>query len=240
MGEDKSFIIKTIICIKGEKIMKKNNKGFSLVELIIVIAIMAILAGAIAPALIRYIDKSRRSNDVKAAKTIDTTMSTALGNEKIYELLVTNGAMITIKPNSTMGTITTGSPATTGNNTIAKATGAYSSITSCPIELNFKTSNAVSAISWDTGVDCEYAAQILYNELSASFSGKTPKINFKKAVKGSDKPNCYMVVISPSGKVTVAVGNESVLEAKSIDDFDGVLDESGAYSILPECCDSYN
>ena len=35
---------------------KTNNKGFSLVELIIVIAIMAILAGAIAPALIRYID----------------------------------------------------------------------------------------------------------------------------------------------------------------------------------------
>ena len=29
---------------------KTNNKGFSLVELIIVIAIMAILAGAIAPA----------------------------------------------------------------------------------------------------------------------------------------------------------------------------------------------
>ena len=30
---------------------KTNNKGFSLVELIIVIAIMAILAGAIAPAV---------------------------------------------------------------------------------------------------------------------------------------------------------------------------------------------
>ena len=39
--------------------MKKNN-GFSLVELIIVIAIMAILATVIAPALIRFIDKSRK------------------------------------------------------------------------------------------------------------------------------------------------------------------------------------
>ena len=65
--------------------MKKNNKGFSLVELIIVIAIMAILAGAIAPALIRYIDKSRKSNDVTAAKTIKTAVETAMANEKTYE-----------------------------------------------------------------------------------------------------------------------------------------------------------
>ena len=33
--------------------MKKNNKGFSLVELIIVIDIMAILAVALAPARIK-------------------------------------------------------------------------------------------------------------------------------------------------------------------------------------------
>ena len=63
---------------------KSNNKGFSLVELIIVIAIMAILAGAIAPALIRYIDKSRKSNDLSAAKTIKTAVETAMSNEDTY------------------------------------------------------------------------------------------------------------------------------------------------------------
>ena len=61
----------------------KKNKGFSLVELIIVIAIMAILAAAIAPALIRYIDKSRRADDVTAAGTINSSMSAALANEDI-------------------------------------------------------------------------------------------------------------------------------------------------------------
>lgn len=59
----------------------KNNKGFSLVELIIVIAIMAILAGALAPALIKYINKSRRSADISNADTIRTACQTALSDE---------------------------------------------------------------------------------------------------------------------------------------------------------------
>ncbi len=62
-----------------------KNKGFSLVELIIVIAIMAILAAAIAPALIRYIDKSRRSDDVAAAETLNTATQAAFSNEDAYD-----------------------------------------------------------------------------------------------------------------------------------------------------------
>ncbi len=62
-----------------------KNKGFSLVELIIVIAIMAILAAAIAPALIRYIDKSRRSDDVAAAETLNTAAQAAFSNEDAYD-----------------------------------------------------------------------------------------------------------------------------------------------------------
>ena len=64
--------------------MKKSNKGFSLVELIIVIAIMAILAAAIAPALIRYIDKSRKADDVQFFGQIQTAASAALANEDAY------------------------------------------------------------------------------------------------------------------------------------------------------------
>ncbi len=64
-----------------------KNKGFSLVELIIVIAIMAILAAAIAPALIRYIDKSRKADDVAAAETINTAVNAALANEDAYSEL---------------------------------------------------------------------------------------------------------------------------------------------------------
>lgn len=45
--------------------MKKNNKGFSLVELIIVIAIMAVLVGVMAPQLIKFIEKSNVSADTQ-------------------------------------------------------------------------------------------------------------------------------------------------------------------------------
>jgi len=46
--------------------MKKlNNKGFSLVELIIVIAIMAILVGVVGTQVIPYLEKSRQGKDMQ-------------------------------------------------------------------------------------------------------------------------------------------------------------------------------
>lgn len=82
-GDHGSFNKKYFIS-KGEITMKKN-KGFSMVELIIVIAIMAILAGALAPALIKYINKSRISTDIQTANTIATAVQTALANETGYD-----------------------------------------------------------------------------------------------------------------------------------------------------------
>ena len=74
--------------------MKKNNKGFSLVELIIVIAIMAILAGALAPALIKYINKSRRSTDVQNADTLRTALQTALSDPDAADANSANSANV--------------------------------------------------------------------------------------------------------------------------------------------------
>ncbi len=53
---------------------KKNNKGFSLVELIIVIAIMVALVAVMAPAFIKYVQKSRDAVIYDAA---DSALSVA-------------------------------------------------------------------------------------------------------------------------------------------------------------------
>ena len=53
---------------------KMNNKGFSLVELIIVIAIMAILLVVLAPQYLKYVERSRNSTDLQNAAEIVTAL----------------------------------------------------------------------------------------------------------------------------------------------------------------------
>ncbi len=53
---------------------KMNNKGFSLVELIIVIAIMAVLIGVLAPQFIKYVERSRESTDLQNAEEVKTAV----------------------------------------------------------------------------------------------------------------------------------------------------------------------
>ena len=70
---------------------RMNNKGFSLVELIIVIAIMAILSAALAPQLMKYIEKSRVSTDDSSCSSIENCVNAALAEEKIYKEVASLG-----------------------------------------------------------------------------------------------------------------------------------------------------
>ena len=49
---------------------KKNRKGFSLVELIVVLVIMAILAAALVPSLMGYIKKTKQQNVNSEAQSV--------------------------------------------------------------------------------------------------------------------------------------------------------------------------
>lgn len=63
--------------------MKESNKGFSLVELIIVIAIMAILIALLAPQYIRYVEKSKVATDDELLQNINHVITIAVTDENI-------------------------------------------------------------------------------------------------------------------------------------------------------------
>jgi type IV pilus assembly protein PilA len=190
--------------------MKKTNKGFSLVELIIVIAIMAILAGAIAPALIKYIDKSRKSNDVSSAKTIKTAVETALGTESVYELLVnTQGSTLFVFPNQP-----------------TSALSSYSGIDSaimCTINSG--------GVNPNNGVSLQQAATLI----GSNIGEKTPKIKYKKSTSGVTPTNFFVTI---NNKGTVAVGVTSA-SSGTITVIKGTVTTGNAIELAPDLDEDY-
>lgn len=197
---------------------KTNNKGFSLVELIIVIAIMAILAGAIAPALIKYIDKSRKSNDVSAAKTFKTAIETALGTEEVYETLTntTSTTLITLVPNKPISAA-------------VNYEGSYMKISGCAIP------------DGSTITDAEIAKAI-----GSNIGEKTPKTKYQKNIKAQTgeqdksgfKPNTFCAFITSGGSVYVCVTDSSktpTCTPKS----DGTVTFTHCAPLSPEVCKGY-
>lgn len=83
---------------------KLGNKGFSLVELIVVIAIMAVLVGVLAPTLIRNVEKSRESTDLQNLDSIRQSVVTALSSESVAEYAPTGSTSSVIVYNSLTAT----------------------------------------------------------------------------------------------------------------------------------------
>lgn len=93
--------------LMNKKQKTTTNKGFSLVELIVVIAIMAVLVAVLAPAMLRYVENSRKSKDAQAVAGLVTTTQAAIIDNAIgagdYIITVT-GTNCTVSSNPTNDT----------------------------------------------------------------------------------------------------------------------------------------
>ena len=69
---------------------KMNNKGFSLIELIIVIAIMAILVAIIAPNLTKYLGSSKKETDKKNLDEVVAQVKNCISDASIQDIKITS------------------------------------------------------------------------------------------------------------------------------------------------------
>ena len=67
------------------KKFRKNNKGFTLVELIIVIAIIAVLSAVLAPQYIAYVEKSRLAMDDSVAAEVKHNVEILAVDAAVYD-----------------------------------------------------------------------------------------------------------------------------------------------------------
>lgn len=65
--------------------VRNRNNGFSLVELIVVIAIMAVLVAVLAPALLQYVERSRAQKDDSAMGEVTNAIQLALADQNAYD-----------------------------------------------------------------------------------------------------------------------------------------------------------
>lgn len=66
-----------------KKLQENKEKGFSLVELIIVMAIMAILVGVVASQVIPYMEKSRQAKDQQQLSSVGTAIVSSIADSAV-------------------------------------------------------------------------------------------------------------------------------------------------------------
>ncbi len=144
---------------------KMDNKGFSLVELIIVIAIMVILVAVLAPQYLRYVEKSRVATDTQTTVEFINVLQVAaadpdakLDNTKSYTVTSTaNSDTITASSDlvtvltTDLGLMETGAFGTDGVSTSKYQSTAYKN-KAIELELEYDTTSKLWKVTF-TGVD---------------------------------------------------------------------------------------
>ena len=62
---------------------KTNKKGFTLIELIVVVAIMAVLVALLAPNVLKYLEKSKVGKDINSLDSVRLAVEAELMDERL-------------------------------------------------------------------------------------------------------------------------------------------------------------
>lgn len=138
---------------------RMNDKGFSLVELIIVIAIMAILIGLLAPQYLKFVERSKKSADRDTVDEIIRSVQLDYADPESTKNV--NGQTITLKP---------GAPAVVGGtNSGADLSAVLTSFGLNLSEIQLKSSK------WHQGT----SAGVVVNQIVITFSNTGETIEAK-------------------------------------------------------------
>lgn len=167
---------------------KGSNKGFSLVELIIVIAIMAILVGIVGTQVIPYINRSRVAKDQQILSSFltDGTSAFSMNAEK-----ATAGNVIKLTRSGSTNTFTITADKDTSVAATAPNTDATVIATFCEL-------NGLAAGTTDLTLSLSSTAGKTITEITITFN--TTAISLKTNATGTGNADLYAVDALSSSK----------------------------------------
>ena len=162
---------------KKKEQRKKNNRGFSLVELIVVIAIMAVLVAVTAPQFTKYVDKSRQSVDATTVANVVSAAQVGVADVVSYPDITSGTYVITISGSGTTITGGTGDGVTSPGgdaitamtNAIEDACGKLDSIKATARA--WEDTGIVINITVDGNVTVEYMTDTFNNYITTGSAG---------------------------------------------------------------------